>query len=80
MKTFNDLKIGDYIYAISDLGLKCSKFKIVDIVDNRMYVNLVYGEFPWECITIPECRLQRNKWGNIFADTTKILECVNESV
>lgn len=81
MKTFKDLKIGDYIYAISDLGLKCSKFKIVDIVNNTMYVNFVYDdEFPWRRISIPECHLQRNKWDNIFADTTKILEYVNESV
>ena len=61
MKTFRDLKIGDYIYAVYDFGLKCSKFKIVDIIDHTMY-------------------LQENEWGNIFADTTKILEYVNESV
>lgn len=81
MKTFRDLKIGNYIYTISDLGLKCSKFKIVDIVDNTMYVNFVYDyKFPWRCISIPEYYLQRNKWNNIFADTTKILEYVNEDV
>ena len=81
MKTFKDLKIGDYIYAVYDFGLKCSKFKIVDIIDHTMYVNFVYDdEFPWTCISIPECHLQENDWGNIFADTTKILEYVNESV
>ena len=81
MKTFKDLKIGDYIYAVYDFGQKCSKYKIIDIVDNRMYVNFVYNdEFPWECIGIPENHLQKNEWGNIFADTTKILEYVNESV
>ena len=54
---------------------------IVDIIDHTMYVNFVYDdEFPWTCISIPECHLQENDWGNIFADTTKILEYVNESV
>lgn len=82
MKTFKDLKIGDYIYAVYDFGLKCSKFKIIDIVDGTMnyYVNFVYGKDPWDYIAIPECHLQKNEWGNIFADTTKILEYVNESV
>lgn len=81
MKTFRDLKIGDYIYVVYDSGQKCIKRKIIDIVDNRMYVNFVYNdEFPWECISIPECHLRQNEWGNIFADTTKILEYVNESV
>lgn len=81
MKTFKDLKIGDYIYAASDLGLICSKFKIVDIIDHTMYVNFVYDdEFSWRCISIPENHLQESNWYNIFADTTKILEYVNESV
>lgn len=78
MKTFNDLKIGDYIYGIS--GSDCSKFKIVNIVDNRWYVDFVYGEFPWEAIGIPECFLQQNEWYNVFADTTRILEYINENV
>lgn len=81
MKTFKDLKIGDYIYAVYDFGQKCSKYKIIDIVYNRMYVKFVYDdEYPWECINIPENHLQQNEWGDIFADTTKILEYVNESI
>ena len=81
MKTFRDLKIGDYIYAIYDFGQKCIKHKIIDIVDNRMYIRFVYDDAtPWDYIAIPENHLQKNEWGNIFADTTKILEYVNESV
>ena len=44
------------------------------------YVNFVYGKDPFDYIGIPEHHLQENDWGNIFADTTKILEYVNESV
>lgn len=81
MKTLRDLKIGDYIYAVYNFGQKCSKYKIIDITNNGMYVKFVYANVsPFDYIGIPECHLQENEWGNIFADTAKILECVNESV
>lgn len=81
MKTFKDLKIGDYIYCISNFGKNCSKFKIIDIVDNKIHVTFINGdEFPWEVIMIPKRFLQQNQWGNLFADINRILECINEIV
>lgn len=57
MKTFKDLKIGDYIYNVYDLNRRCSKHKIINITTDAMYVFFVYGEFPWDAIAIPEYSL-----------------------
>lgn len=80
MKTFKDLKIGDYIYNVYDLNRCCLKHKIVNITTDAMYVFFVYGEFPWDAIAIPECFLQKSEWGNVFADIDGVLKCINEDV